>query len=234
MIARGRTVLQGEVVTLRASAGGRQLRLHVETSSRDWLATTAPRPRPRPKGPSGGSYPRTDLDAHGSSICSNPVYRGLGTWRGKPGQVQHASADVIPDRDPARSFPRRPEPRRHAGAGRQRRALRSRGRRGTPVRARERPRRGGGRRRRTAGPATARARLAAGQARRTSRQRRSGSGPWRRGPWAGLVVERHVAGGHRAHHVRGADGALEDGSDGELPPGDEVFEHGERGPGRSM
>lgn len=37
MIHRGRTVLQGEVATLRASSGNRQLRLHVETASRDWL-----------------------------------------------------------------------------------------------------------------------------------------------------------------------------------------------------
>jgi ABC-2 type transport system ATP-binding protein len=37
MIDRGRTVLQGEVAMLRASAGRRQLRLHVQTPSRDWL-----------------------------------------------------------------------------------------------------------------------------------------------------------------------------------------------------
>jgi ABC-2 type transport system ATP-binding protein len=37
MIDRGRTVLQGEVAALRASSGHRQLRLHVETASRDWL-----------------------------------------------------------------------------------------------------------------------------------------------------------------------------------------------------
>jgi ABC-2 type transport system ATP-binding protein len=37
MIDRGRTVLQGEVAALRASSGRRQLRLHVQTASRDWL-----------------------------------------------------------------------------------------------------------------------------------------------------------------------------------------------------
>jgi ABC-2 type transport system ATP-binding protein len=37
MIDRGRTVLQGEVAALRASSGRRQLRLHVESASRDWL-----------------------------------------------------------------------------------------------------------------------------------------------------------------------------------------------------
>jgi len=37
MVDRGRTVLQGSVATLRASSGRRQLRLHVESPSRDWL-----------------------------------------------------------------------------------------------------------------------------------------------------------------------------------------------------
>ncbi len=37
MIDRGRTVLRGEVATLRASSGRRQLRLHVMSPSRDWL-----------------------------------------------------------------------------------------------------------------------------------------------------------------------------------------------------
>lgn len=37
MIDYGRTVLQGDVATLRASFGRRQLRLHVETPTRDWL-----------------------------------------------------------------------------------------------------------------------------------------------------------------------------------------------------
>jgi ABC-2 type transport system ATP-binding protein len=37
MIDRGRTVLQGDVAALRASSGRRQLRLHVDTASRDWL-----------------------------------------------------------------------------------------------------------------------------------------------------------------------------------------------------
>jgi ABC-2 type transport system ATP-binding protein len=37
MIDRGQLVLQGEVATLRASSGGRQLRLHVEVRGRDWL-----------------------------------------------------------------------------------------------------------------------------------------------------------------------------------------------------
>ena len=37
MIDHGRTVLQGDVATLRASFGRRQLRLHVATPSRDWL-----------------------------------------------------------------------------------------------------------------------------------------------------------------------------------------------------
>jgi ABC-2 type transport system ATP-binding protein len=37
MIDHGRIVLQGEVAALRASSGDRQLRLHVGTSSRDWL-----------------------------------------------------------------------------------------------------------------------------------------------------------------------------------------------------
>ena len=37
MIDQGRTVLQGEVAALRASSGRRQLRLHVQTASRDWL-----------------------------------------------------------------------------------------------------------------------------------------------------------------------------------------------------
>jgi ABC-2 type transport system ATP-binding protein len=37
MVDRGRTVLQGNVATLRASSGRRQLRLHVEPPNRDWL-----------------------------------------------------------------------------------------------------------------------------------------------------------------------------------------------------
>jgi ABC-2 type transport system ATP-binding protein len=37
MIDRGRTVLSGNVATLRASSGRRQLRLHVESLGRDWL-----------------------------------------------------------------------------------------------------------------------------------------------------------------------------------------------------
>ncbi|HEU4946634.1 MAG TPA: ATP-binding cassette domain-containing protein [Kribbella sp.] len=37
MVDRGRTVLEGEVATLRASSGRRQLRLHVESPSREWL-----------------------------------------------------------------------------------------------------------------------------------------------------------------------------------------------------
>ena len=37
MLDHGRLVLQGSVATLRASSGRRQLRLHLQTSSRDWL-----------------------------------------------------------------------------------------------------------------------------------------------------------------------------------------------------
>jgi ABC-2 type transport system ATP-binding protein len=37
MVDRGHVVLQGNVAALRASSGRRQLRLHVETSRRDWL-----------------------------------------------------------------------------------------------------------------------------------------------------------------------------------------------------
>ena len=37
MIDQGRTVLAGEVAMLRAESGDRQLRLHVETTSREWL-----------------------------------------------------------------------------------------------------------------------------------------------------------------------------------------------------
>jgi ABC-2 type transport system ATP-binding protein len=37
MVDRGRTVLHGNVATLRASSGRRQLRLHVEAPSRSWL-----------------------------------------------------------------------------------------------------------------------------------------------------------------------------------------------------
>jgi len=37
MVDHGRTVLQGSVASLRASSGRRQLRLHVEAPSRDWL-----------------------------------------------------------------------------------------------------------------------------------------------------------------------------------------------------
>jgi ABC-2 type transport system ATP-binding protein len=37
MIDKGRTVLQGEVAMLRAASGNRQLRLHLQTPSRDWL-----------------------------------------------------------------------------------------------------------------------------------------------------------------------------------------------------
>ena len=37
MVDHGRTVLQGNVATLRASSGRRQLRLHVETRDRTWL-----------------------------------------------------------------------------------------------------------------------------------------------------------------------------------------------------
>jgi ABC-2 type transport system ATP-binding protein len=37
MVDRGRVVLEGRVATLRASSGGRQLRLHVEGGGRDWL-----------------------------------------------------------------------------------------------------------------------------------------------------------------------------------------------------
>ncbi len=37
MVDHGRTVLQGSVAGLRASSGRRQLRLHVEAPSRDWL-----------------------------------------------------------------------------------------------------------------------------------------------------------------------------------------------------
>jgi ABC-2 type transport system ATP-binding protein len=37
MLDHGRTVLRGNVATLRASSGRRQLRLHIESPSRDWL-----------------------------------------------------------------------------------------------------------------------------------------------------------------------------------------------------
>jgi ABC-2 type transport system ATP-binding protein len=37
MLDRGHTVLRGNVATLRASSGRRQLRLHVESPGRDWL-----------------------------------------------------------------------------------------------------------------------------------------------------------------------------------------------------
>ena len=37
MVDRGRTVLQGNVATLRASSGRRQLRLHVEAPNTSWL-----------------------------------------------------------------------------------------------------------------------------------------------------------------------------------------------------
>jgi ABC-2 type transport system ATP-binding protein len=38
MVDHGRVVLQGTLATLRASSGRRQLRLHVDSSDRDWLA----------------------------------------------------------------------------------------------------------------------------------------------------------------------------------------------------
>ena len=38
MVDRGRTVLEGDVAQLRASSGERQLRVHVESASRDWYA----------------------------------------------------------------------------------------------------------------------------------------------------------------------------------------------------
>lgn len=37
MIDHGRTVLEGDVAELRAASGGRQLRVHVQTPTRDWL-----------------------------------------------------------------------------------------------------------------------------------------------------------------------------------------------------
>ena len=37
MVDHGRVVLEGEVAKLRASSGGRQLRLHVQDGGRDWL-----------------------------------------------------------------------------------------------------------------------------------------------------------------------------------------------------
>jgi ABC-2 type transport system ATP-binding protein len=41
MVDHGRVVLQGTLATLRASSGRRQLRLHVDSSDRDWLAAFA-------------------------------------------------------------------------------------------------------------------------------------------------------------------------------------------------
>ena len=38
MVDRGRTVLDGEVVALRAAAGGRQLRVQVDGAARHWHA----------------------------------------------------------------------------------------------------------------------------------------------------------------------------------------------------
>jgi ABC-2 type transport system ATP-binding protein len=37
MVDHGQTVLQGDVARLRAASGQRQLRLHVESASRDWV-----------------------------------------------------------------------------------------------------------------------------------------------------------------------------------------------------
>jgi ABC-2 type transport system ATP-binding protein len=38
MVDRGRVVMQGTLATLRAASGRRQLRMHIDSPRRDWLA----------------------------------------------------------------------------------------------------------------------------------------------------------------------------------------------------